>query len=278
MKFKIAVVQFEIAQFKPEENLKKAEEFIKKASKNKSNIIVFPEDFVTGPVLRKEEFVDFDQKYVKHFQQLAKKYSIDIVPGSWIESERKKWKQSWYNTAYYIDSSGKIKGIYRKINLWHSERNYLTPGNEICVFNTKYGKIGLIICWDLAFPEIFRKMVMRGVDIVVCPSYWCYTDAGIGIKYNKNSEIEFVDSTCVARAYENEIILVYCNAAGEFKYSNFRSKLIGHSQVALPFKGTLNKLDHNNEEMFVQKVDTKFLYHAETVYRIRDDLKNRIVS
>lgn len=272
MKFKIAVVQFNIKQFCPEENLKNAEDFIKKAASLRANIIVFPEDFITGPILGKEEFVDFDGKYVKCFQNLAKKYSIDIVTGSWIESERKEWKQSWYNTTYYIDSSGKIKGRYRKINLWHPERNYLTPGHEICVINTKYGKIGLIICWDLAFPEIFRKMVMRGVDIVICPSYWCYGDAGIGTKYN-NSEIKFVDSICIARSYENEIIVVYCNAAGKFKYNNFKDRLIGHSQIAVPLKGTLIKLNHNSENMFIQQIDTKILDDARIRYRIRSDLK-----
>ena len=57
MKFKIAVVQFKIKQFSPEINLKRAEEFIKKAAFLKSNIIVFPEDFVTGPTERKKEFI-----------------------------------------------------------------------------------------------------------------------------------------------------------------------------------------------------------------------------
>ncbi|MFN6991698.1 MAG: carbon-nitrogen hydrolase family protein, partial [Fervidobacterium sp.] len=260
-------------------NIKKAEEFVKKASSSRADIIVFPEDFITGPILRKKEFVDYDGKYVKYFQNLAKKHSIDIVPGSWIESENKKCEQScWYNTTYYIDSSGKIKGKYRKINLWHPERKYLTSGNEICVINTKYGKIGLIICWDLAFPEIFRKMVMRGVDIVICPSYWCYEDAGIGIKYDNNSEINFVNSLCIARAFENEIVVVYCNAAGKFENNNFKSKLIGRSQITVPFKGPLIRLDHNNEEMFIQEVDTKILDDTEVAYRIRSDLKKRTLS
>lgn len=273
MKFKIAVVQFEIKQFSPEENLKKAEEFIRKAASSKAQIIVFPEDFVTGPVMKKKEFVDFDGKYAKHFQKLAKKYSIDIVPGSWIEGDT----QGWYNTAYYIDASGKIKGRYRKINLWLPERKYLTPGNEISVFNTKFGKVGLIICWDLVFPELFRRMVKKGINIIFSPSYWCYGDAGKGVKYDANSEIKFVDSLCVGRAFENEIIFVYCNSAGKFKFDKFRDTLIGHSQITVPFKGTIKKLNHNKEEMFIQEIDTNILKDAERSYKIREDLKKRIL-
>jgi len=277
MKFKIAVVQFEIAQYSPEVNLKRAEDFIKKASSSKAQIIIFPEDFITGPIAGKEkyeEFSDSKNKYVQHFQQLAKKYKIDIVPGSIIERD----EFGLYNTTYYIDSNGKIKSRYRKVNLWHPERYNITPGHEVPVFNTKFGKIGLVICWDLIFPEIFRKMLKRGVNIVLCPSYWCYGDAGVvGNAYDKNSEINLVDSLCVGRAFENEIAFVYCNAAGKMDLGKYKDTLIGHSQVTVPFRGLLNKLNHNKEEMFIQEIDTAILKDAEKVYKIREDFETRVL-
>ncbi|MEK6940297.1 MAG: carbon-nitrogen hydrolase family protein [Nanoarchaeota archaeon] len=274
MKLKIAVVQFEIKQFSPEENLKKAEKFMKKASSSKAKIIVFPEDFVTGPIMAKREYADSKQKYVKHFQNLAKKYKIDVVPGSIIEEDN----LGLHNTTYYIESNGKIKTRYRKVNLWHPERHYITPGHEVPVFNTKYGKVGLIICWDLIFPEIFRKMVRKGVNIIICPSYWCYGDAGkIGNAWNKNSEINLVDSLCIGRAFENGIVLVYCNAGGKLQAGKITDTLIGHSQIDVPFKGALKKLNHNKEEMFIQEIDTSILKDSEKVYKIRDDLKKRIL-
>jgi predicted amidohydrolase len=68
MKVKIAVVQFEINQYKPDYNLMRAEKFIAQAADSKADIIVFPEDFITGPIqLRLEEFADNSQKYCKHF-------------------------------------------------------------------------------------------------------------------------------------------------------------------------------------------------------------------
>ena len=272
MKIKIAVVQFEIAQYQPEKNLARAKEFSKKAS-GKADIIVFPEDFVTGPIAGRLEFADFEHKYRKFFQNLARKYKIDIVPGSIIEKD----KLGFYNTAYYITSSGKIKSRYRKINLWHPEKKYLNPGNEISVFNTKYGKVGLIICWDLMFQEVFRKMAKKGANIIFCPSYWTFEDASIGLKYDKNSEANLVDSLCIGRAFENEIILVYCNAAGSLILPKFKGKLFGHSQITVPFKGAVKKLRHNKEEMFIQEVNTSILKDAEKAYKIRRNLKNRIL-
>ncbi|MBS3145114.1 carbon-nitrogen hydrolase family protein [Candidatus Woesearchaeota archaeon] len=274
MKIKIAVVQFDIRQFSPEENLKRAEVFISKAALAKAHIIVFPEDFLTGPIERRRELADGNNTYRKHFQNLARQYKIDIVPGSFIELDQK----GLHNTTYYIDATGKVKARYRKINLWLPERRYITPGNEVPVFNTSYGKIGLVICWDLIFPEIFRKMVKRGVSIVICPSYWCMKDAGIGIKHDKRAEIKSVDSLCTARAFENEIILVYCNAAGKLKLGNFEDDLIGCSQITAPFKGILQRLNHNKEAMFLQEVDTALLQDAERAYKIRKDLKTRVLS
>ena len=213
----IAVVQFRIQQFVPAENLRRAEQFIQQAA-TQANVIVFPEDFVTGPLNGNACMADYEHRYVQYFQQLAKKYAIDIVPGSIIEGNESDGKL--YNTTYYIDSRGEIKGRYCKVNLWHSERGYITPGQEFSVFDTAYGKAGLIICWDLIFPEVFRAMLQQGVELVFCPSYWCFEDAGIGLKHDLNSEVILVNALCTARAFENEIIVIYANAANDERFSD----------------------------------------------------------
>jgi len=146
---------------KPQE----AEQFIATAS-SEAQIIVFPEDFIVGPLLGKSQFADYDGRYFKHFQQLASTYAIDIVAGSIPEGTQ----TGLFNTACYIDNTGNILGKYRKVNLWIPERDYNTPGNEICVFQTRFGKVGLIILLDLMFPEIFRAMLRKGVEIVICPA------------------------------------------------------------------------------------------------------------
>jgi len=276
MKIKIAVAQIKIHQFHPAKNLKKAESYIKKAALSKAQIIIFPEDFVTGPIFFRHEFADPENKYCRHFQNLAKKYGIDIIPGSFAEQE----KSRYYNTTYYIDCKGKIKSRYRKINLWHTEKDYLDPGHEVKVFNTRFGKVGIMICWDMIFPEMFRKMIKKGANIIFCPSYWGYEDAGIGLLYNKNSDIELINSVCVGRAFENEIIFVFCNAAGKLDTwtgkGRMKDILLGYSQITVPFKGCVKRLEHHKEAMFIQEVDTSILKDAEKVYKIRKDLKKKI--
>lgn len=264
----IAVVQFEIAQFAVAKNLERMESFIRAAASAQAQIVVFPEDVVTGPVSGNQDYVDFEGRYVQHFQQLASRYAIDIVPGSIIEGT----PQGWYNTAYYIDRTGEVRGKYRKNNLWHPERPYLTAGDAVHVFDTAYGRIGLIICWDLIFPEVFRSMLRQQVDLVICPSYWCFEDAGIGLQYDPAAEIHAVNALCVARAFENEIALVFTNAASQVADDTRMEHLIGRSQVTVPFKGVLKWLEHANEEMFLQSIDLSMLKDAESAYKIRDDL------
>ena len=267
MFLRIAVVQFAINQFAPEKNLAKAEEFIAKAS-SENDLIVFPEDFIVGPLDGRNELADYDGRYVKHFQRLASTYNIDIVPGSIIEGDN----TGLYNTTYYIDRNGEIRGRYRKVNLWLPERSYVNPGSDIAVFDTRFGRVGLIICWDLMFPEMFRAMVKEGVEIVICPSYWCLEDAGNGRKHDPDAEIKLVNALCVTRAFENEIVLVYANAAGGLISKEDTYTLIGQSQITVPFKGALNSLNHNREAMFTQEVDTAILADAEEAYEIRQDL------
>jgi predicted amidohydrolase len=267
---KIAVVQFESRYSAFSKNLKRAGEFVKKAAKRKADIIVFPENFLSRPINGNHNFVDSKSIVKKYFQKIAKKYSIDIITGSIIEKDFFKRK---YNTSYYINSNGKILCKYKKIHLWAEEKKEFSKGNKINVFKTKFGKIGLILCWDLAFSEVFRQMVKKEVDIVICPAHWCVGDAGKGIEYDHHSEIKFVDSLCIERAFENEIIFIFCNTAGKFKIKNKFDISIGHSQITEPFKGVIKKLDHNRESMFVQTINTDILKDTEKSYKIRKDLK-----
>jgi predicted amidohydrolase len=274
MLIKVAVVQFEISPFAPQKNLEKAEQFIQQAVAREADLIVFPEDFLFGPLDGRVDLADFDQRYVKHFQKLAAQFHIDIVPGSIIEGD----ENGLYNTTYYIDQHGDILSQYRKINLWLPERSYITPGSGISVFETRFGKVGLIICWDLMFPEMFRAMVSQGVEIVICPSYWCLEDAGKGQELNQYSEVTLVNALCLARAFENEVVLVYANAAGKQVSGQNSSTLIGQSQITVPFKGPLDIAMDNVEAMIVEEVDLDILAMAEEAYEIRSDLQKGITS
>jgi len=271
MRFNVAVVQMESVWLKPAENLVKAEKFIEKAVSGKAGVVVFPEEFISGALSgigkKRKKFFDFEGKYLEHFRELAKKYKIDVIPGSWCEEVNGKV----YNTAYYIDWNGKVKGRYCKNHLWISERSYGSFGKEAPVFRTRLGKVSLAICWDLAFPEHFRKLARKGAEIVFCPSLWSLTVKGK--VFEDYAEEKHVNALCVARAFENNLVLVYCNAGGKVEK---KDQALGRSQVAMPLRGAVKRLEHNKEEMFIQKIDKSILKKAEKEYWIRKDLRERL--
>ena len=265
----IAIVQFSITHLNPKINIARVESYIRQAAEQQVQVIVFPEDFMTGSIFGDVSHLDKEQTFLKQFQLLAQKYCIDIVTGSWMEQTEK----GALSTTSYIDKNGSVLGEYHKNHLYLSERHFLTPGTEVSVFDTSYGKVGLIICWDIMFPEIFARMNTLGVQIVYCPSYWYKEITGKGALLNAEAEEQHLDALCLARAVENNIVFVYANAAGIMQFSNGTSDhLVGHSQIAMPIFGTVTKLAHNAEEMIIQTVDLSVLALAEETYHLRVDV------
>lgn len=264
--FNIAVVQFSIAHLQPQINISRIEQFIQNAKKQDAQVIIFPEDCMTSSIFGDLSYLERDDIFLHQFQDLARTYKIDIVTGSWM----KETATGAFSSSSYINSSGEVLGTYHKNHLYLSERKFLSPGTEVSIFDTAYGKAGIIICWDIMFPEIFDRMKELGVQIVYCPSYWYKEIAGEGLKYNPDCEEQHLDALCLARAVENNIVFVYANAAGEMTFPNGSTDtLVGHSQICLPIAGTLTKMNHNIEEMIVQKVDMLFLEIAQKEYKLR---------
>ena len=119
------------------------------------------------------------QKYLSSYQSLAKELNLCLVPGTFVERHQLQTEENepqqfrWYNTAYFINNDGQIIGSYRKKNVWHPEREYLTSSahDPHEVMNTPIGKIGILICWDLAFPEAFRELIARGAQVIIMPVF-----------------------------------------------------------------------------------------------------------
>ncbi|MBI5227492.1 carbon-nitrogen hydrolase family protein [Candidatus Micrarchaeota archaeon] len=256
---KVGLVQMEITHGNLQSNLIKIQEFIKEGKKKKLDIIVFPEDALTGIVREFPDLVDSEGKYRSIFSRLAKENSIDILCGSFVERVDSKL----YNTSCYFDSNGKILGEYRKINLWHSEREYIHKGKKIVVFDTRFGKAALAICWDLSNSYLFRKIAQKEVKLVFVPSFW--SDGGT--LSSVSAEARNIDSFCHVRALECEAAIIYVNAAGTYR----NETLAGRSQVALPTKEAI-KITHNKEALLVADIDLSILAHAASVYKIKSDL------
>lgn len=263
--FNLALVQFSTVHLRSDINLARAEEFIQKAKDQDAQVIVFPEDFMTSSIFGDLTYLDRNDNFRSKFQSLAQKYQIDIVTGSWMEET----PRGNVNRSSYINKNGEVLGVYDKNHLYLSEGNFLKPGTEVAVFDTDFGRAGIIICWDILFPEIFARMKQLGVQIVYCTSYWYKEIAGEGLKYNINAEEQHLDAVCLSRAVENNILFVFANAAGVMNFPNGSiDTLVGHSQICLPMAGTIAKMDHNNEEMIVQRIDLSFLEMAEKQYKL----------
>ena len=264
MTVKIAVVQFKIRLHEREENVRRIEAFIKEAKAAGASVVIFPEDCITASIFGDLTKLDSTGATRTTFQKFAAQHQIDIVTGSCMEAT----PQGNFNTSYYVDAHGTVLGVYQKNHLYPSEKSFLTPGTEAIVFQTAYGKAGIVICWDMLFPEIFQRLKHQGVELIYCPSYWYREIAESMQRHNPRSEEELLDALCLTRAVESNSVLIYCNAAGIMQNPNGSvDTLIGHSQVVMPVVGPKQRLDHNNEEMFLAEIETSLLREADTIYR-----------
>lgn len=262
MKLTLAVIQFEIAQNDPELNWERIEKYLAHSAAQKAEVVVFPEDCITGSIFGVASKLDTTQAAMKRWQELAMKHRVDIVTGSVMEGT----PEGNFNTSYYVDFKGEVLGQYRKNHLYHSE-TFLTPGVDAPVFDTQFGKAAIVICWDMLFPELFERLKKQGVQIIYCPSYWYREIAGAMAKENERSEEQLIDSLCLVRAVEANAALIYCNAAGTAKYDNGSiDTLIGHSQIAMPVLGVVVELRHHHEKMFVHEIDLNNLKKAKKIY------------
>jgi predicted amidohydrolase len=252
-----------------EANHARACDFIRAAASQGAHLAVLPEYHLTSWVPSDPEFSSLcaqSQKYLDSYCALAKELNINIVPGTIIHQLADK---SLINVAHFISNEGAILSSYQKKNLWHPERPHLTSSKHEPheAFDTPLGKAGMLICWDLAFPEAFRELIANGAKIIIIPTFWTLIDCSeAGLRHNPMSEALFMESMLVARAYENTCAVVFVNAGGQ-KGGDYA----GLSQVAVPFQGALGKLG-GEEGMSVVELDMQILEDAEENYKVREDM------
>ena len=176
---KVAIVQFKASTNK-ETNLKKIINFIIKAAKHQAELIAFPEFmmFYTNSSQTAKELANLSEtiqgNFVARIAEEAKNNKIQVV-GTFYE--KSKIKNRVYDTSFVIDKFGKIISTYRKIHLYDAlgfkESKKMTSGSKIAnPVQTSIGKIGMMICYDLRFPELSRSLAASGSEILIAPSAW----------------------------------------------------------------------------------------------------------
>jgi predicted amidohydrolase len=162
----------------PEENQETMENLFLEAVKGNPNLdlVVFPEYCYYTPEDRADSLrvaIDLEKPhpFVDRMKELAKEYHVNLIPGSFAErvSEDKVC-----NSVLTINRNGEIIGKYRKIHLFdaanYKESSYVEPGDSMCIVDTDFGKMGVMVCYDLRFPELARSMCLQGADFIVCPA------------------------------------------------------------------------------------------------------------
>ena len=176
---------------------------------------VLPEYHLTNWVPKDAQFLEIASRandYVKRYCDLAAELKINIVPGTIVtgaphlDPPINGSENTLVNISTFISYTGEILGSYTKTNLWHPERAHLTSSIHAAaagraederderptphdIIETPLGPVGIVVCWDLAFPEAFRELVRRGAKIIIVPTFWMATDCSKeGLAYNQEAE------------------------------------------------------------------------------------------
>jgi predicted amidohydrolase len=220
---RVTCLQLGVGDRPKDENIQHALELLDQAPQ--SDLILLPEIWPCG-------FFSYDRYFsesepieghlVSLFRSQARQRRCHLLMGSFVERADGKL----FNTSILFNPDGESLACYRKIHLfgYHSkEAELLSPGAEVVVSSTPWGPSGLSTCYDLRFPELFRKMVDQGAKFFLIPSAWPLARLDAWVLFNR------------ARAHENLAYLISCNCVG----LNAGLPFAGHSMVIDPWGRTL---------------------------------------
>jgi omega-amidase len=212
-KLRVAIIQFPTLDGEVYKNYETLQRLLKKLNQP-VDLIVLPEMWPSGFRVKEGTVLVKQTREVlnelSHFAQRKKTYIV----GSHLTGK----EGQYYNTASVISPRGKIVGQYRKVHLFQlgGENKKFQPGNKAVVTKTPIAKLGLSICYDLRFPELLRKEVLAGAEILVIPSAW------------PKERIDHYRSLLKARAIENLCFVVSANKIGK----NAEGVLYGGHSIA----------------------------------------------
>ncbi|GHD36038.1 N-carbamoylputrescine amidase [Parahalioglobus pacificus] len=243
-----------------EVNIANAERLVRQAAEAGAEVILLQELFETPYfcIEQRGEHLELakplaDSALVKHFQQLARSLGV-VLPISWFE----RAGNTFFNSLAMVDADGEILGVYRKSHIPNSvgyqEKQYFTPGDTgFKVWDTRFGRVGVGVCWDQWFPEAARAMVLQGAEMLLYPTaigsepgipdldsrgHWCRTMQG--------------------HAAANMVPLIASNRIGHEVATvdaSLNMDFYGNSFIADHTGALLNQADDANEAVLVASFD-----------------------
>lgn len=229
------------AQIKPIlGNLNKNRERIKKLAelgyKNELDLLVFPELANSGyNFANREEAWKFSEvipegETVKLLEKLSKEYSMYLISGI-----NERHEDKLYNSAIITGPEGFI-GVYRKVHLFMNEKDIFERGREFNVFETKFAKVGIMICFDWIFPEAARTLALKGAEIICHPA---------------NLVLPYWQRLCGLRALENRVYIITANRVGVERNLSFT----GRSIIVDPRGEIIAEASRTHEELIYADID-----------------------
>jgi predicted amidohydrolase len=257
----IALAQIFCRPGDKEGNLKKIEQAAVQAKRKGAQLLILPELSLTGYVVRDEIYglaEDIPGPSTRRIETLAKKKGLHIVFG--MPEVSGDTKATLHNTAVLVGPKGLI-GKYRKMYLpTHSvfeEKRYFRPGYQPAVFKTDLGKIGLIICYDIYFPEVVRLARLEGAQLIVC------------ISASPSVRRTFFEVLTAARAIENVAFLAFVNLVGIEDGLQFW----GGSRLLGPNGKVLVQAKYDKEDLVLAGIDYSDLRPIEAFVPVLKDLR-----
>lgn len=254
---KLALIQMKV-QATPAENAIHAKGMLEKAMAASPDLVVFPEMFACpyDNACFAAYAMPEDAAFLQEIATAAKQHGVYIVAGSVPEKDG----ESIYNTAYVFDPAGMCIAKHRKMHLFDidvaggqrfKESDILSPGKAITTFDTPWGRLGLMICYDIRFPELARLLALSGAKGIIVPAAFNMTTGPA------HWEISFR-----TRALDNQVYIAGVAPARDAaaSYTSW-----GHSISADPWGRVLAQLDETEDIAFVE-------WDAALVDKVRQEL------
>ena len=238
MKVLISLAQMHLYFGQPSKNFERASQMIVQAVHEKATCILFPELWTSG--------YDFDNRFLhaqsnlailEDLAKLARLHKISIG-GSYLEAQE---GNLLFNTHTWL-----VPGIptyikYQKIHLFRlmDEDKWLQPGNQLVCADFQWGKAGLAVCYDLRFPEIFRKYALQGAQMAFIPAEW------------PSARVLHWKTLLRARAIENQMFVVAVNCVGKIGNETFG----GSSAIISPWGETIAESNGQDEQLITAEID-----------------------
>lgn len=261
MKLRVSAVQYHLHTIRSFEDFaRQVEHYIKTAAEFGAEFVLFPEFFTTqllsigdeqGNALTIHDLPDFTEQYRDLFSSLAKQTKMHIIAGTHVVRKGDRL----YNVAHLFYPDGRI-AEQPKLHLTPTEVKEwtMTPGDSLQVFETDKGKIAILICYDIEFPEIARMARARGADVIFCPS--CTDD---------RHGFHRVRYSCHARTVENQVYVVTTGTVGslptvDFMRANFgQAAVITPNDIPFPPRGILAEGEINEDMVVTADLDLELL-------------------